>query len=371
MCDAFGVITSSANQVRVRGLQDYRPMGAFSFLGRYRVIDFPLSNFSNSDIDHIQVYVRENPRSLAEHLSNESSFNINTKKGRLQLLFSQNNSLNDVYNTDIAAYAENLNIIRRARPSHVIVAPSYMIYKQNFDQLLNEHIASGADVSILYHHVNNAKEAFLNCNMVELNKQKGVLSISPNSGTAQSRNILMDTCVMRREIFVDLVQKAQNLSSMVTLAQIMNEEVENLDIRGILHRGYFATVTDLKSYLLANLELLDPVQSSSLFTEDWPIYTVTTDAPPARFVGDGTAVNSLVSNGCTIKGHVENSIIGRGVTIHEGAEVKNSVVLAYSEIGPEVHLEYQIIDKWAKLLRVKELIGTPEDPGYVRRDDIL
>lgn len=371
MCDALGIIISSANRGRVKGLQDYRPMGAFSFMGRYRVIDFPLSNFSNSDIDHIQVYVRENPRSLAEHLANSSSFDINVKKGKLQLLFSEKNELNDIYNTDIAAFEQNINIIKRSRQKYVVVVPSYMIYKQDFSQLVQEHIESGADISLLYQHVNNAKEAFLNCNVVELNKQKGVLSISRNSGTANSRNILMDTAIMSKEIFLDLIEKAHNLSAMSTLSMIISNQTSEMDVRGILHRGYVATVTDLHSYLGANLNLLDPDTAAGLFTPDWPIYTVTTDAPPTRYIGDGDAINSVVSNGCTIKGHVENCVIGRGVTIEEGAVVRNSVILAYSRIGKGVTVDYQIIDKWAQVINVRELIGTAENPGYIKRDDIL
>lgn len=373
MCDALGIIISSSIRGRVKGIQDYRPLGAFSFMGRYRVIDFPLSNFSNSDIDHIQVYVRENPRSLAEHLSNASSFDINSKKGKLQLLFSEKNELNDIYNTDIAAFEENINIIKRSRQQYVIVVPSYMIYKQDFSQLVQEHIDSGADVSVLYQHVNNAKEAFINCNTVELNKQKGVLSISRNSGTANSRNILLDTAIMSKEVFLDLIDKAHKLSAMCTLGMIISEQAKagELDIRGIAHRGYVATVTDLRSYLEANLNLLDPETSESLFTPDWPIYTVTTDAPPTRYIGDGDAVNSVVSNGCTIKGHVENCVIGRGVTIEEGAVVRNSVVLAYSRIGKDVSIDYQVIDKWVQIRNAKQLIGSKENPGYIKRDDIL
>ena len=97
MARAFGIVTSSGTHIKVEGLQQYRPIGAFSFLGRYRVIDFPISNMSNSGIDRIQVYVRTKPRSLAEHLGTGRHYNINSKRGKLQLMFAQNSSENDVY----------------------------------------------------------------------------------------------------------------------------------------------------------------------------------------------------------------------------------------------------------------------------------
>lgn len=372
MSDAFGIITSSANHQRVSGLQDFRPMGAFSFAGRYRVIDFPLSNMSNSGIDHIQVYVRENPRSLIEHLSSGSSFNINSKKGKLQVLFSNNNT-NDIYNTDVAAFSQNLNIIERIPEKYVVIAPSYLIYVQDFSDLLRQHIASGADITCLYHHVTNAKEKFLNCNVLNLNKQKGVISIDYNRGTAKERNIFMSTYVMAKDIFVELVKRSMAYSSVYTLAQAVGKAAETgeYDIRGIAHHGYFETCSNFKSYFDANLDLLNIEESQALFSKEWPIYTVTTDSAPTRYFETGSAKNSLIANGCTVKGTVENSVIGRSVMIEEGAVIRNCVVLAYAKIGKDVHLENQVVDKWAQIVHTKEIVSTPDNPGYIKREDIL
>ena len=111
MYDAFGIVNSASRNIYVEGMQDYRPIGAFSFLGRYRVIDFPISNMSNSDIDRIQVYVNNKPRSLVEHVGTGRHYNINSKSGRLHLLFSESTRRNDLYNTDIASYIENMEYI--------------------------------------------------------------------------------------------------------------------------------------------------------------------------------------------------------------------------------------------------------------------
>ena len=136
MARAFGIVTSSGTHIKVEGLQQYRPIGAFSFLGRYRVIDFPISNMSNSGIDRIQVYVRTKPRSLAEHLGTGRHYNINSKRGKLQLMFAQNSSENDVYNTDIASFYENIEFIERMHEPYVIIAPSYMVYAEDYRELL-------------------------------------------------------------------------------------------------------------------------------------------------------------------------------------------------------------------------------------------
>lgn len=371
MAKAFGIVTSSGTHIKVEGLQKYRPIGSFSFLGRYRVIDFPISNMSNSGIDRIQVYVRRKPRSLAEHLGTGRHYNINSKRGKLQLLFAENSSENDVYNTDIAAFLDNIEIIERMHQEYVVIAPNYMVYVQDFDALLQTHIESGADITLLYHSVDNAKEAFLNCDVLNLNKQKGVESIERNRGRAKNRNIFMDTYIMKRDLFVELIHKAKKLSSMITLPQIVNASCGELDIRGVSHRGYFATITDFKSYYDANINLIDINEAQDLFDPEWPIYTRTTDSCPTKYFDGASVKNSVVSNGCLVKGHIENSVIGRGVEIKEGAVIKNSIILANAIIGEDTVIENQVIDKWAQVTTGRKLVADACKPGYVNRDDIL
>ena len=371
MARAFGIVTSSGTHIKIEGMQQYRPIGAFSFLGRYRVIDFPISNMSNSGIDRIQVYVRNKPRSLAEHLGTGRHYNINSKRGKLQLMFAQNSSENDVYNTDIAAFAENLEFIERMHEPYVIIAPSYMVYAQNYSELLQAHIDSEADITLLYHSVDNAREAFINCDVLNLNKQKGVESIEKNRGSAQKRNIFMDTYIMKKELLIELIKKAKKISSMYTLAQIVNTCAGELDIRGVAHRGYFASITDFNSYYNANISLIDFKTEDALFNPEWPIYTRTNDSCPTQNLEGADVKNSVISNGCLIEGTVENSVIGRGCQIKPGAVVKNSVVLAHTVVGENAHLENQVMDKWAKVIHGNEIIAEEGHPGYIRRDDVL
>ena len=334
MPKAFGIVNFAGNHIRVEGLQPYRPVGAFSFLGRYRVIDFPISNMSNSGIDNIQVYIRRKPRSLIEHLGTGRHYNINSKRGKLHILFSENGMENDIYNNDIAAYMENIECIESTHFPYVVIVPSYMIYTMDYSQLLQEHIDSGADITLLYHSVDNAKEAYLSCSYLNLNRQKGVLSIEANRGSAKNRNIFMDTYVMKKELFLELIQKAHKLSSMYTLADIVNQQCSELDIRGVSHRGFFASITDFESYYNANISLINFKTAQTLFTDDWPIYTRTNDSCPTQYFETADVKNSVVSNGCLIEGTIENSIIGRGCEIKKGAVVKNCVCLLYTSPSP-------------------------------------
>ena len=371
MYKAFGIVNSSSRNIRVEGLEDYRPIGAFSFLGRYRMVDFPISNLSNSGIDRIQVYVKEKPRTLVSHIGTGRHYNINSKSGRLQVLFTDSDQRNNIYNTDIASYYENMECIEEMHHPYVVITPDYMVYTADFSKLIEQHIQSEADITLLYHAVDNAKDAYLNCNILNLNKQKGVLSIEPNHGNAKNRNIFMDTYVMRKDLFMELVKKGRKISSMFTLNDIVNMACSELDVRGVSHRGFFASITDFKSYYNANLSLIDMKNAVTLFDKNWPIYTRTNDSCPTKYYEGASVKSSVISNGCLIEGTVENSVIGRGCVIKKGAVVKDSVILPGVVIGEDARIEAQVVDKSARIVHAKELIADPEKPGYVRRNDTL
>ncbi len=369
MTRAFGIITSSAEQ-KVEGLQNYRSIGAFSFLGRYRVVDFPISNFSNSNIDRIQVYISSNPRSIVSTIGTGRHYNINSKKGRVQLLFPTEENLNEIYNTNINAFLENLEKIEGVHEEYVVITPSCMVFRQDFDEFLKDHQASGADISVLYHTVDDAKEGYSTCNKLILDGER-VASISPCLGDNNIANIFMETYVMKKDLLLSLIHAAKATSSMYALSDIVNARAVELKIRAVEHKGYFAPITSLKSYHKANARLLDKKVADELFTDEWPIYTRTSDSCPTQFFPGSSVKHSVVSNGCTVKGSVEGSIIGRGVSIGEGAVIKNSVVLAYSKIGDGAVVENQVVDKYATIKDNTKVIAGAENPGYIKKRDII
>lgn len=368
---ALGIINSAPNYIRVEGLHDYRPIGAFSFLGRFRVIDFPISNMSNSGLDRIHVYLNSRPRSIVEHIGSGRHYNINSKRGSLQMMFTQNNGASSIYNTDINSYMENIEQIERADLNYVVIAPSYMVYKQDFQTLLEFHVETGTDITVMYHKVDQAKDYYRGCNILNLNKQKGVASIERNMGTAKEKNISMDTYVMTKEVFLYLVKRARNESSAYSFADMINLACNDMDVRGYLHKGYFAAITSLDDYYRANMELLDYNIASDLFRPGWQIYTKTTDACPSKYYSGASVKNSMICNGCLIEGTVENSIIGRNVHIGRDAVIKDSIILSYSDIADGTRIERAVVDKWAEIKKLKNISSNGVTPAYVKRSDIL
>lgn len=370
MCDALGIVSFENDSVLVEGLQEYRPIPAISFLGRYRLIDFVVSNMTNSGIQNLKVFVKKQPRSLIEQLGTGRHYNINSKRGHLQILYGESNELTTgIYNHDINAYMQNMQFIKEAKQEYVVIGPGYMVYSINFDDVLKAHIESNADVTMVYKSVDNANTEYFGCDSLGLDKDKRVTSIDMNVGKYKNRNISLETYVMSRKLFMDLVYEAARTSSLYTFKDILKDVIVPLNVMGYSYRGYFACINSLEAYYKANMDLISHDRAKQLFKADWPIHTRTNDSPPAYYSQSANVKHCLIANGCIIDGELENCVLGRGVVIKKGCKIKNSIILPEVYIGEDAKIDYAIVDKKAVVKNVKTIQGTVADPAYIKRGD--
>ena len=366
---ALGIISFENSNVNIGGLDDYRPAPAIAFLGRYRLIDFILSDYTNSGIDNVKVYCKEKPRNLIEHLGSGSHYNINSKRGKLRILYGEKSFSSPVYNHDVANYMLNMQYIEEDPNPYVIIAPSYFIYSLDFSTVLQSHIESHADLTVLYTNTNEGKTRFLDCDTLEMDKEKKVTAFGKNRGKKKNNSISMEAYIMTKKLFIELVKKAAETSSLYWLRDIIADSVSELDIRGYQVRGYVACVNTAPEYFRINMELRDRNVAKGLFKPGWPIYTQTNDSSPTTYATGSHVKGSVVANGCLIEGDVSDSVISRNVAIRKGAVVKDSIILPGAYIGENVKLDHVIVDKYAIIHHVKALTGTDEEPVYVKRRD--
>ena len=365
---AFGIINFEGKHVNVAGLSDYRPVPAFSFLGRYRLIDIMISNMTNSGIEYIQVYMNGETRSLIEHLGTGRHYNINSKTGRLQMLI-KNPKDQGVYNHDVNAFLYNLEAIEEAIADYVVIAPSYIVYPVDFRLVIKEHQKSGADITVVYAPVNDAKEHYFECDCLDLDGQGRVTAIKSNYGKHKNRNISLETYVMSKKLFIDLITLANKTSSLYWLKDSIRDNLADLHVQGYrcLQSCYF--ICNLEDYYWANITIKDYRVASSLFHKNWRVYTRTNDTAPAYYGKEAKVKNSVVANGTVIHGSVENCVIGRQVKIERGAEVKDCVICPGAYIGKDVKISYAVVDKSARIEKIKNLGGKKDDILYIKRKD--
>lgn len=367
MIKALGIIGFASDATNCGLMEQSRTVGSFSFLGRYRVIDFPISNMSNSGLSKVQVFVRKKPRSIVNHLGSGRQFNFNSKQGGLSVYFGEREHSSELFNTDIACYYDNLPEIMESKFPYVIITAGNIISRLNFEEILDEHIKKGSDITIAYKFSDDATREYINCDTISLSKEKQVTQISRNHGIYKTRNISLETYVLSKELFVELVKDAHELSQLYWFRDIINEKLNNLDVKGYAYRGPVYIINSFNAYYQANIDLIHLDKASDLLRKDWPVYTRTNDSVPAQYGKDADVKHSLISNGSHIKGTVINSVIGRGCIIEEGAVVKNSVILPGSYIGKNVIVDYIVADKKSNITKVKEVIGSKDDVIYVPR----
>ncbi len=369
MKDVLGIIKFEEATVNVAGLMDYRPIPSLTFLGRYRLIDFMMSNLSNSGVNNIQVYVKNKPRSVYEHLGSGRSFNINSKHGKLRVHHGEETLQSEAYNTDIRAFLANRQFIEEAKKDYVLIASSYLLYTMDFGELIKEHRESGADITMLYSKEKNTRESFIGCDTIRIEKDRRISGMSKNLGKYKTRNVSLETYVMKKSLFLKLLDQGFNTSSLYWLSNVVRDNLSSLDVRAYAHRGIVYPINSLAEFHRANLELTDYEVNRKFFHQRWPILTRTSDSPPSKYGKDAIVSKSVVANGCRVNGTVINSVLGRNVVIEKGAVVINSTILPNSHIGKGIHLDHVIVDKHSRVEKVNNLKGSLDAPIYVKRRD--
>lgn len=369
MCDALGIINFENKSVQVSGLSKYRPIPSISFLGRFRLIDFTMSNMSNSGVSNIHIHARSKPRSIFSHVGTGRHYNINSKKGRVSVMYGEAEIQSEIYNTDINSFVQNMEHIVDTPEPYVIITPSYFVYTINYNEFLNYHIESKADVTILYKATDEAKGKYIECDSLVLSQEKRIMQMQKNRGRFKNRFISLECYVMRKDIFLNLIERAQKTSSLYWLSDILADMVNSLSVYGYPYRREVIAINSLKQYYQSHMDLTDVNYAQNFFNDDWPIFTRTNDSPPTHYGENSKVKKSSIANGSRINGTVENCFIGRNVTIEKGAVVRNSVILPGAYIGENALLDHVVVDKTARVEIVKELLGSDDNIIYVHRRD--
>ncbi len=351
-------------------LTSSRPLASTSFLGRYAFIDFVLSNFANSGVNEIGVLVQDHARSLHKHLGFATSWSINTKIGSRVMMQNEQYYNNPRYNHDLNNIRNNDWFLYQSKADYVVIAPAHFVLSIDYRKVIDEHEASGADITMVYTHTDCAKEHFINRDRVTVYKGN-ITHMSKNKGEEDNCDISLETYVMKKEMLNQILDEAPRISSIFSLNDYIMYKLKTLTIHGYQFKGYVRCFDSLAHYLEYSLELLSYSHRSQLFLDNWPIYTVTHDTPPSKYGENAEVSNSFIANGAIIDGSVTSSIISRSVVVREGAHIKNSILLTETIVTSDIDLEYCIVDKYAKIIHVKELKGEKDAPLYINQGDVI
>ena len=363
-------IVNLHSSVEFRGLTKRRPVASVSFLGRYGIIDFALSNLSNSSIDAVGVLIQEKPRSLFKHLGDGHSWNFNSKAGGVSLLYNEKYANNMKYNHDINNLIENIAFLENNLSDYVVIAPAHIIATIDYSKVVEAHEKSGAEVTMVYKHILDANISYVGEQSLTI-KDSIVKGIETNKGVKKECDICLQTYIINTKTLLQIMQQAKQISSFFTLKDVISYVCDERKVYAYEYKGYARCIDSLHAYYKYSLELLNVDVYSQVFSAKWPIYTITNDTQPTKYLKNSDVKKSFVANGAIIDGVVENSIVGREVVIGKGAVVKNCIIFNGSKIAEGAVLENVIIDKSANIEKQIELSGNIDEPLYIQEGDIV
>ena len=344
-----------------------RPLGALSFLSRYGLMDFTLSNFSNSEIDRVVILTENNSSAVTNHTLQGNVWINNTRTGFLRVCLNEKMIESPKFNTDIANIEAHYSIIRETNPEYIIVAPTFFLMSFDFRKMLEFHEENGAEITCLYTTINRGKKEYLNCDSLTVENNHVVSHSRANVGDENKQNISLETFIFNREAFDKVMEMSHKVSAMYGFRKTINYVINHhrIPVYAYKYDGYVVPILSSQDYMNASFNLLSYMERQKLFHDDWPIYTTTHNTPPAQYGPQAEVRNSFIANGSRIKGTVINSVISRDVIVEEGAVVKNCILFSGTKVGKNSKLEFVVADKNVKIKEVKEVVGEEEHYTYI------
>ena len=357
MNDMMSVLFASGSESKLNELTLHRTTASLPFGGRYRLIDFTLSNLVNSGITQIGIVTRSNYQSLMDHIRQGRDWDLNRKNGGISVFppFVYNSS-REVYKGKIEALYSIMDFLTKSREDYVLISNCNVAANIDFDEMYEKHLKSGAVLSMLYYknYTTTSRRIVIN-----VGENDAVTDIYETEFTGSDENMMsLNIYLIRKDILIGLVQKAYARGLVDFEKDILFKLVQEGKVCAFEAGGYAAIVDDVKSYYAESMNLLKSEVRRDLFKgAESKIYTKVKDSVPTVYKDNAKITNSLIADGCIINGLVENSILFRKVKIEEGAVVKNSIVMENGIVGKNSSLQYAITDKDVTITEGRNISG--------------
>lgn len=368
MQQLMGIINLDHELDQLNELTYFRCGAAVPFAGRYRLIDFVLSNMVHAQINDIALFVRRKYRSLLDHLGEGKPWDLAHKRGGLFVLPPDWHDPTDTSRGDLQHFHNNMDFFHRGSANYIVHTGSQHICTIDFQDVFRYHQQQGADVTLVYTKVPQLEEQHASCIRLEIDEETG--QVHNIHHELNHPNVYMETFIIEKSLFIELVQRCIAHGQSFFFRDAIQRNKQNLKIAAYEYTGYHAIINSVQSYYRTSLDLLNQENYQQLFKPKM-IHTKIKYEPPARYLGHAQVSNSLISNGCVIEGIVENSILFRGVKVHKGAIIKNAIIMQKCEIDSNTLLENVIMDKEVHITSNRMLIGDVKKPFMIAKRHVL
>ncbi len=345
MGNVLGLVFANMHDTTLGDMTKNRTMGSVMFGGRYRLIDFPLSNMVNSGISEVGVITKSNYQSLLDHLGSAREWDLARKKGGLYILPPFGNVESTLYRGRIEALYGAMSFIKHSRAKYVILSDCDVVTNIDYKPIVAAHIESGADITAVAHTGVYSSDDIKTSTVFNVDADKNVTSVLINPDISGTCTTSLNVFVMSMDFLIETVNDAMARGNVSFERNILQEKCRELKIKIYEYDNYFSKLNSPESYFKSNMALLEPENARKLFVPKRSIYTKVSDNAPVKYDLDSKVSNSLIADGCIIEGEVENSVLFRGVKVGKGAKVKNCILMQGTVVGDNAELNYLITDK--------------------------
>lgn len=365
MGNVLGLVFANMHDTTLGDMTKNRTMGSVMFGGRYRLIDFPLSNMVNSGISEVGVITKSNYQSLLDHLGSAREWDLTRKKGGLYILPPFGNVESTLYRGRIEALYGAMSFIKHSRAKYVILSDCDVVTNIDYKPIVAAHIESGADITAVAHTGVYSSDDIKTSTVFNVDADKNVTSVLINPDISGTCTTSLNVFVMSMDFLIETVNDAMARGNVSFERNILQEKCRELKIKIYEYDNYFSKLNSPESYFKSNMALLEPENARKLFVPKRSIYTKVSDNAPVKYDLDSKVSNSLVADGCIIEGEVENSVLFRGVKVGKGAKVKNCILMQGTVVGDNAELNYLITDKNVSICENHILTSSSQYPMYV------
>lgn len=358
-----GIISTNYASEKLGELTSDRTIASLPYGGRYRLIDFPLSNMINAGITTVGVITPFKYRSLIDHIGSGKAWSLDRKNGGLQVLpgsvFGVSNMNSRFMLRDLD---RNKVFLTRSPAPYVLITATNIVSKLDYVKMFDEHLKSGADITMAYCAATEDDPDLNSINLVN----GRVMSVSRSTKVGQPA--FQDCFIISRDLLLNIMDWYSAINYM-DLFEILQGDYDKMDVRGYEYCGYTGSIFTTEAYFRKSMDLMRSDVREALFSADAPVLTKLHDTMPTKYFADAEVSGSLIPSGCMIYGAVKDCILFRNVTIAPGARVVNSIIMQGCRIEEGAVIENAIIEKNTVISADTVLKSSAKAPIIIAKED--
>jgi len=368
MNNVLGVINLVNERPILKELTQHRCLASVPFGGRYRMIDFTMSNFMNVNVSKVAIFTKDKYRSVMDHLGSGKEWDLDHRSQGLFILPPIHPD--EKIKGDLQQFYDHLEFFQRANADTVIIAPGHHICKIDYNEVIKQHVSTGADITVLFKDYDGKpmrKPLYHQCS---LGSKGEVLDIELYTSPKIGKHVCLETYVISKQLLIDLIKKCVDNEEYDFLKDVVKANLRDLQVYGYQFNGHMPFIHSLETYHTSNMEFLNPEILNTYFYNSWEVFTKIKHEAPTTYAVSSNVSNSLIANGCIIEGTVENSIIFRGVKVKKGAVVKDSIIMQRGKIEEGAHIENIITDKQVTITR-EQVLKARHQPTVIKKAEVI